>query len=836
MPTPGDKLGPYQLLAPVGEGGMGEVWKARDARLDRTVAIKFSKEEFNERFEREARAVAALNHPHICQLYDVGPDYLVMEYIEGTPLQGPMPVEKAVEYASQILDALDAAHRKKITHRDLKPANILVTKQGIKLLDFGLAKQQAVMEDPEATVKALTVSGTILGTLQYMSPEQLQGKEADPRSDIFSFGCVLYELLGGKRAFDGSSVASIIGAVLHREPEPIGANPLAGVIHRCLAKDPEDRFQNIRDLKYSLTSSVQANSTVASSAPRSASRYPWLLAALLGMAWLATLVYHFRARPAPVSSVRLQLAAPAAVTQMRDSVISPDGRKLAFVGASEGKIRVWIRPLNSTDASPLSGTENAAAPFWSPDSRFLGFFADGELRKVEASGGPVQPICPVDALNPQGTWGSDGVILYQTAVGGLMRVSATGGTPSEATKLSAGEILHMYPTFLPDGKHFLYSASSRNVAYYVGTVEGSPQEHSAKPLLTGPSLVQPVNLDRITYLLHVARNGMNAQRIDAGRGELVGEAITLFRASGNPRFSSSQTGVLTVGDGSTGESSLRMFDSSGNALGVFGGQGIWGQVQFSPDGTRVAADRRDQDSNSDIWVVDLKRNVETRFTSDPAREFSAQWAPDGTRIAWPRQGAIVVKSTTGGSEEVILENPQVSYLLDWSPDGKHILFGSFVNRHGRDVFSYSLEDGRVFPYLQTEFDEGECQFAPNGTWVAYYSSDARQRDVYISPFPEASTRIRVSNAGGTSPRWRGDGQEIYYRNPEGKIVAVPVMWESKSPRLGQPRVVLQTNAARDFFAFDVSSDGKRFLVNSLLETNANTIQVILNWPTLLKGE
>src|SRR5579864_688206 len=454
--TAGERLGPYEVLALIGAGGMGEVWKARDTRLDRVVAIKISQEKFSDRFEREARAVAALNHPHICTLHDVGPNYLVMEYVEGTPLKGPLPLEKAVEYAGQILDALDAAHQKGIIHRDLKPDNILVTKQGIKLLDFGLAKQAAPLKDVDVT-RALTDQGQILGTLQYMSPEQLQGKEADARSDLFAFGSVLYEMLSGKRAFDGSSGASVIAAILEREPAPLARNPsdatrpLDRVIRRSLAKDPDQRFQTARDLKAALSWVLESNAdapVAASSRSHSALLASALVIVTLLLAALSFV--HFRERSPVQQAVRMSVPLPEK-SRVSSLAISPNGREIAMVLAKEGKQQIWVRPLDALEPTELAGTDDAAHPFWSPDSRYIGFFADAKLKKIEHSGGPVQTLC--DALGVLGgTWDRNGDIL----IGGLSqieRVPAAGGAVSHLPKHAP--VTEIYPFLLRDGRHYL---------------------------------------------------------------------------------------------------------------------------------------------------------------------------------------------------------------------------------------------------------------------------------------------------------------------------------------------------------------------------------------------
>jgi eukaryotic-like serine/threonine-protein kinase len=508
----GNKLGPYEILSPLGEGGMGQVWKARDTRVDRIVALKVSKREFTERFEREARAVAALNHPHICQLYDVGPNFLVMEFAEGEPVKGPMPLEKALEYSSQILDALDHAHRNKITHRDLKPANILITKQGVKLLDFGLAKlENTTLQQADATLtQALTKEGQIVGTLQYMSPEQLQGKEADARSDIFSFGAVLYEMLSGKRAFEGSSAASVIAAILERQPAPLELSPpLDRVIRACLEKDPERRIQTARDVKLALEWAAEPE---AEAAAKTAASRSWL-----GIAgWIAAVVvllaarlgaWRFWPRSSPAHVVRFEIPLPDKVSFGNSIAVSPDGQKLVANGTGEDGNGLWVRNLDSLEWRRLPETRGATAPFWSPDSRYLGFADVSGLKKVDIAGGPPQTLCQLPGSMGGAAWNTDGTILYHLSNGGpLWRVSEAGGVPSAITSVDTahGEAINALPTFLPDGRHFLYVVGGAPdvTGIYLGSLDVKPAEQSKRHILVSqlysPPPASPPTTWRVT--------------------------------------------------------------------------------------------------------------------------------------------------------------------------------------------------------------------------------------------------------------------------------------------------------------------------------------------------
>ena len=546
----GAKLGPYEIFAPIGAGGMGEVYKARDTRLDRIVAIKVSKTEFTDRFEREARAIATLNHPHICQLYDVGPNYLVMEFIEGIPLKGPLPLDQALKYAAQICDALDAAHKKHITHRDLKPANILVTKSGIKLLDFGLAKVGRALNANEGTMTmALTGKGEILGTFQYMSPEQINGQEAGPESDIFSFGLVLYEMLTGKRAFDGSTPASVIAAILER-PAPsvadVASPALDRVLKRCLEKDPEQRWQSARDLKTELEwigRAPELGKTTTS--PARLGRAAWGVATVLLL--LAAWGWSRAARPAVQSRViKMSILPPEKVTLLRDiPAVSPDGQRVAFAASLEGKTGLWVRDLSSLDARALPGTDGASLPFWSPDSRFLGFFANGKLKRTDAAGGPVLNLCDAP-VGGGGTWSRNDVIVFAPFSGGFSRVPAAGGTPVLVTSVNAQAQGHRFPWFLPDGRHFLYTDYGRNEGggsvVYVQDLESM----SGHALMTAASNVVYAS----GYLLFLKDLTLVAQPFDVGKLQTTGDAVPVAEQVGytamdlRALFSSSQNGVL----------------------------------------------------------------------------------------------------------------------------------------------------------------------------------------------------------------------------------------------------------------------------------------------------
>jgi predicted Ser/Thr protein kinase len=531
----GTRLGPYEILAPIGAGGMGEVYKARDTRLDRVVALKISKQEFSQRFEREARAIAALNHSHICQLYDVGPNYLVMELVEGQPLKGPLAVDKALVYAAQILDALEAAHKKGIIHRDLKPANILLTRQSIKLLDFGLAKPGTTLKETDATVtSALSGQGQIIGTLQYMSPEQLQGKDADARSDLFAFGCVLYEMLTGKRAFDGSSAASVIAAIMEREaPSVASVAPAAldRIVHRSLAKDPDERWQTARDLRSALELAAEPGPQPAM--PARSRSLPWIVAAAFGIVALIAVWAPWRQRSATERAIHFQIGPPLGARFVLGtgggSAISPDGRMIAVVAVAGGQPKLWIRSLDSLAARELPGTEGAAFPFWSPDSRSLGLFAGGKLKRIDLKGGP--PVTLADAGVPRGgSWNQQGIIIFApSAAGGLRRVSATGGVtaPFLTADSAAGENGHRWPQFLPDGRQFIYFSQNRDAsrnAIFLSSLDHPAEKIRLVASGTGACYVPPQGR-RPAHLVWFRQGALIAQPFDPKAGKLTGDPL-----------------------------------------------------------------------------------------------------------------------------------------------------------------------------------------------------------------------------------------------------------------------------------------------------------------------
>ena len=875
----GDKLGPYEILAPIGAGGMGEVYKAHDPRLKRDVAIKVSAAQFSERFEQEAHVIAALNHSNICQIYDVGRDYLVMEYIEGAPLKGPLPVDQALKYAVQICDALDAAHKKGITHRDLKPANILVTKAGIKLLDFGLARfgssgtGQAAKPPRDATLTmALTGKNEIVGTLYYMSPEQLQsqatGKEIDGRSDIFSFGLLMYEMLTGKRAFDGSSPASVIAAIMER-PAPsiadVAPPSLDRVLKRCLEKDAENRWQTARDLKAELEwiASTPAIEATSKSAP-SKSRLGWVVAAIATVAALAlgvTLWAPWRPVPDPPKLVRFQIAPPDKVTFGGTFALSPDGSKLAYYAAgSDGVMRGWLRGMDTLEARLLPGMEQGLVTspiFWSFDSRFVLFHVGGKLKRGDMAGGPPVTLCDTRNRNTVvgGSGNRDSVILFGLTTGPIQRVSLAGGAPSAVTALSAArsDRTHSYPVFLPDGHHFLYlvrtMGGTEANGIYLGSIDSKPEQQDAKRLIAtnfAADFVPFPDGDRGAILFD--RDGtLLAQPFDLRRLENSGEATPLAEQLGSILgfgfFSASANGTLVYRGIATGNERLGWLDRQGNKLGAVGEPHLFSAgLAISPDGTRVAT-ARIEPANSDIWLTDLSHASDTRFTFDPARELSPVWSSDGNRIAFSseRAGAFDLyqhASNGSGQDELLFKSDHQKFAADWSRDGRYLLYTDIDPKTKADLWVLPMDgassERMPVPFLRTDFSERDGKFSPDNHWIAYDSDESGRSEVYLRPFPavEGGGKWMVSHGGGRQPHWRGDGKELFYIGPDSSLMAVPVTASGAAFQSGTPVALFKTPPNQ---GWDVAADGKRFLFPIAVGDSAQApFTVVLNWMSLLK--
>jgi serine/threonine protein kinase len=879
----GDQLGHYKILSMIGKGGMGEVYLGTDTRLGRSVAIKVSSREFNDRFEREARAISTLNHPNICTLYDVGPNYLVLELVEGETLskiveRGPLPLDKALAYAVQIVDALAAAHAKGVIHRDLKPGNIIITRNGVKVLDFGLAKlsNEKSSGDSAANIETVTEpitrAGAILGTLYYMAPEQVEGKEADERSDIFSFGVVFYEMITGQRPFSGDTQAAVLAALLKDQPPPMSQSQpavprqLERVVRKCLEKKPDDRWQSARDLKPMLEMiDLDAPPTNLSSASASvpipvqtSSQRRWLwpaLAAVLLVILAAGAGALWLKPSAPARATRFEVTLPEGVQFSQYVSVSPDGHKLVFNATGE-KAGLWIRDLDTLQWRQLPGTEGSSSPFWSPDSRFLGFSVRNELKKIEVAGGPPQTLCTSPTYVGTGAWSKDNVILFGGKPSGpLRRVSAAGGIPSDVTVIDSkrGENYHLIPTFLPDGKHFVYTiAGSPEVSgVYVGSLDVKPAEQSKERILT-TTLGAPYVDGNIFFL----REGtLMAQPFDAGKLQLRGEPVPVAEHVGAELsagfFAVSPTGVLAYRTGASATTGLQhtWFDREGKPAGMFGEPNNDFGVTLSPDGTRAAERDTVQQTRGDVWLLDFARGVRTRLTFRQNLGSYPVWSPDGSRIAFSAGDsldAIYEKSASGaGEEKELMKKPgEIKIPTSWSHDGRFLLYYTAnVPKTGSDLWVLPLEgDRKAAPLLTTDFNEGLGSFSPNGRWMAYVSNESGRNEIYVRPFVASGPsgpslgegKWQVSKDGGTNPRWRADGKEIIF-NFELAILSVDVNGSGAGFQMGTPK---QLFAAPANNGWDVTGDGKRFMMivppNQGRQTAATPITVVLNWQAELK--
>jgi eukaryotic-like serine/threonine-protein kinase len=882
----GSKLGPYEIAAPLGAGGMGEVYRARDTRLNRTVAIKVlpvhlaDRPELRERLEREARAVASLNHPHICTLYDIGreggTDYLVMEYLEGETLaarlaKGPLPVEQVLQYAIEIADALDKAHRKGVTHRDLKPGNIMLTKSGTKLLDFGLAKLQQEMAPANAqfsqlpTMNApLTAQGTIVGTLQYMAPEQLEGKESDARTDIFAFGTVAYEMATGKRAFDGQSQASVISAIMTSQPAPISSlqpmtpPALERVVKRCLEKDPDERCQSAKDLADELKWIAEGGSQAGIAAPvaarrRRRERIAWAIAAaglLLAAALAFVFVRPYLNQPKPIVT-RLLILPPENVIWRTETLghvvggplsLSPDGRLLAFVGASQdGRRQLWLRPLDDVTAHPLPGTDGATFPFWSPDSRYLGFFTSRSMKKIDVAGGPPQTIYE-GAPYGGGSWNSDGVIIFNSGFeGSLLKISQAGGAPTPVTTLdrSRGDFEHYSPQFLPDGRHFLYAVFRGGVKRERWICIGSLDSKETKCLFQAgsPALYAPPG-----YLLYwrADSDALMAQPFDAQHLLITGDPVPI--ADPAQYASVSANGILAYIPGASGERELQWFDRSGKVLGTVGQPANYSNPALSPDGTQVAVDLQDAGAGTrDLWVLDLKRGTASRFTSDPGDKYNPLWSRDGSQILFSssQKGTpdIYEKAASGlGDSEVVFESKdQSKYVNDWSPDGRYIAYDT----GGAELWILPLfGDRKTFPFVQGGYNSRAARFSPDGRYIAYASSETGDYEIYVQTFPEHTGKWQISTGGGRNPEWGRDGKELYFLSGQ-KLMAVDVNTAGPRFEAAIPKLLFVASfpvGGVEHAIYRVTADGQRFLAITTTATQqANSpVTVVTNWTADLK--
>ncbi|MGO9258249.1 MAG: protein kinase domain-containing protein [Bryobacteraceae bacterium] len=855
--SPGTRIGPYEILGILGTGGMGEVYKARDTRLERMVAIKVAKQQFTERFEGEARAISALNHPNICTLYDVGPNYLVMEFIDGSPIKGPLPLDQALKAAAQIAGALDAAHRKGIVHRDLKPANILVTKSGLKLLDFGLAKREgsfkpAVTE--ETVTQAHTQEGSIVGTMQYMAPEQLQGQEADFRSDIFSFGLVLYEILTGRRAFEAANSASLIAAIMTAQPPPISSllpvSPpaLDRVLMRCLAKDPDERWQSARDLKAEIewlaggSSALAAPAAVVQPTARPKRFWlPWLLAAALASVAAAIGWIHWSEKPAPAPLVRFTVDPPPGERFYRYSwpAVSPDGARILFAvdpPPSGGGPRLWMYRVSTGESAPFQNLPYND-PRWSADSSSIAIPDGNMISRVDLTG------LRSEVLREKVSdfaWGPAGSYFFGIAEKGLFWVEKSAGRKQVTVQKSA-EGLHELPQALPDGKSFLFvKRQTTALETWLAPLDGK----DPKLLLSKASQALFAPPD---YLLYLEGGSLVAQRFDAGRGTLIGDARTLVSGvASSPNspygwFSVSRNGVLVFRQGAvTNPSRLTWYGRSGNVTGTLGEAADYSNPALSPDGQRLAVCIRDTNGKRDIWVFDLTRGTKTAVTFDPADESNPTWSPDGSEIAYSsdRRGRrdIYAKSSFGtGPERTLLESSEDKTVLDWSSDGK-LIYSVLNPKSSRELWVLPLTASQhtPSPLFGVPYRQDEAVVSPDGHAVIYRSQESsRGSDLYLQPLPNGQ-RWQLSTASGGEPQWRGDGREIFYFAHAGMMAAEVSAQGAPGPPKALFPVHTPTQGRNRFI---VSKDGQRFLMITPEETRdpaTTPFVVILNWPRLLE--
>jgi Tol biopolymer transport system component len=861
MLSSGTRLGPYEILAPLGEGGMGVVYKANDTRLGRTVALKFVKAEFNQRWEREARAIAALNHPHIATLYDVGEHegspYLAMEYVKGAPLKGPCPVKEVIEYGIQMADALAAAHAAGIVHRDLKPGNILVTEKGsVKVLDFGLAK---LAEQTAEGATAVTQTAAIAGTPGYLAPEQLNGKSADARSDIFAFGCILYELVSGRRAFPGETMAAALASTALAEPKPLEGAPerLEELIERCLRKDPERRQQSMADAKVALEDIRDGVQTVAGrpAAQPAGSRLGWMiLAALLGLAAASLAVVHFREKRAELPVVRVTIGAPEKTVFTSPALVSPDGRRIVFSATSaDSKAQLWVRALDALAAQPLAGTDRGIPWFWSPDGRSIGFYGGGKLMKIDAAGGP--PLTLAAAPNMRGgAWSPEEVVIFApSTTGPLMRAPAAGGAASPATKLDAsrGENTHRYPWFLPDGCHFLFAAGD-NLAEHRAIRIGSLDSLESRVLLEADSNA----IYAQGYLLFLRETTLMAQPFDAKRLALTGEAAPLAEhvrrvpTAAYGFFSASETGLLAYDTvGGSGGLRLTWMDRDGKRLATAGDPADLGIPNLSPDQKRAAVSVN-MGGNRDVWIYDLARGLRTRFTFDNAAQSGAVWSPDGRSIVFSSHSKgswdLFRKASDGtGAQELLYSDGLEKHPTSWSPDGRFVLYwapGNTKTTPTADIWILPLAAGaKPHPLVQAGFAEYHPQFSPDGRWVAYQSNESGQYEIYVIPFgAEGSAqggKWQVSTAGGEDVRWRRDGKALFFIAPGQKLMEAEVSVKGGTFESGPVSALpLALPPAALFGGYDVAADGKSFLIVMPPEqsTNPEPLTVVQNWTAGLK--
>jgi len=868
--SPGVKLGPYQILEPIGSGGMGEVYRAVDVRLERIVAVKvlpahLSRDvDLRQRFEKEAKAVSVLNHPNICTLHDVGregdTEYLVMEFVDGRTLssrldRGPLPIDELLRYAIQMADALDKAHRKGIVHRDLKPSNVMLTKSGVKLVDFGLAK--VAVQSPSTSASTfeteahdLTEEGTLLGTLHYMSPEQLEGKDVDARSDIFSFGAVLYEMATGHRAFEGSSAAGIIAAILKEEPKPLTVPLPSGLdrlIRACLQKDPYDRRQSAHDIAAELQSIAEnrSYSGVSIQAPAVTKRkFPartFAIIAILALALLAAGSLLHTPNASPILRTNILLPPGFELDpQNRSLALSPDGQSFVFAGTdAEGATGLWLRRLDQSDARRISGTDDGTYPFWSPDSRFIGFFADGKLKKAAAEGGIAQTIC--DAPDGRGgTWNQEDIIVFAPYhSGGLYGVSASGGQLTQLTKPDAKNDSHRLPNFLPDGKNVLfYNADvEQQVDNKAGVYDLDINSHQIVPVLlekTEAAYVKP------GYLTFVRDGKLMAQQFNTGTMKFTGPAtaiapsVQFYVERYTGAYSVSQNYLIYLAEDISPMAELTWFDVDGRKLESVGKKSRFSSLLLSPDEKRVLTTYT-QTQSRDLWVYDLNIESNTRLTfkQEPYFESGMTWSPDGNKIAY---GDINGKLFLMNSDSSLTAQPLLRrneptrwWPTDWSSDGQKIVLETYVSQTGTDIGVFSLKDQSIQRFQASEHNETHGAFSPDGKWIGYLSNESGRDELYVVPYPGPGGKWQISTSGVTQWEWVDEGRRIYYLSPDRILHSVDINVKGNVIQLG-PQTTLFGGQAIPAGYVAISKDGKRLLISVPIEASIDSgLTLVQNW-------
>jgi Tol biopolymer transport system component len=872
---PGTRLGVYEVTASIGEGGMGQVYRAHDTKLNRDVALKSLPDSFASdpdrlaRFTREAQTLASLNHPHIAQIHGLeesgGVRALVMELVEGEDLsqriaRGAIPLDEALEIARQIAEALEYAHEHGVVHRDLKPANIKVGPEGaVKVLDFGLAKaaQNTFGGDAAASptfTMGATEAGVILGTAAYMAPEQASGRAVDRRADIWSFGVVLWEMLTGRRLFDGETVSHTLADVLRADIDlsrlpPSTPVPIRDLLRRCLDRNVKTRLQSIGEARIALQAFLadpSASPTPTPAVPGAAAGsrhrlFPWVIAAGATAALLSLAVVHLREEATPVDPYRFEVPIPANASfrSWDFPVISPDGRMLAFAGGELGRRQLFVRRMDSLQTTALDGTEGASVPFWSPDSRYVAFSADGKLKKVDTDGGPVEIVSDAEVVLG-GAWSREGVIVVSSQ-GVLRQVSAAGGISTPLLKLdeSRKERAQRWPHFLPDGRHYLYTSSSREAGksgIYVATL-GSTESTLLVGSESNAYFVHP------GFLVFARGQVLVSQRFDPASLRLTGDPVPIADSVGGlaqasvSHFSASSNGVLVYRPELSPMTVPVWYDRHGKRLGAVGEPRQYLQFTLSPDEKRIAAQVIDSRVGaSDLWVLELASGIFSRMTSDPADEDGAAWSPDGREIFYSsnRRGgrhSLYRKLVGGGDEQLVLASEESTWAEDWLEDGSFL----FVNQNGRSFFRLPSAGGGPATLLKTDYSKDEPRVSPDGRWVAYNTDESGRWEVYVAAFPSFTERRQVSNNGGVQGVWRKDGRELFYLALDGTMMSVPI---TPGPALETaiPQALFPTRVpvwqTRDQFA--VTGDGQRLLLLESTEVESKPFVVLLNWPATLK--